>query len=361
MFIRLFATAVIGLSSLCLLLSQVYAQEYHFKGTIRSDLGIQCWIKQNGSQVSGKYFYIKNGGLLNLAGTLSGENLTLTESNTSGTVTGKFVGKLSANGFNGSWKSADGKKEYPVVLTALTENQIILTPQKYSVLKKVNTPDCKNQQADKNDYACSCYEEANTFVISGIADWPIQEQTLRIFGPESLLKKAVDKTSKNYQSAGFVCDFPFQQLVTLEGDAVGNAIGIWVNQEWSGGAHPDGSSKPLNLNLTTGKELVWADIFREDRKNELITLIYKEVRKSVAELDCKPDEFDEIKTFVQESTTGTEAFKRWEKNFRVGKNGIEFFVDFQLPYVAKICSWNSATITYQALKPFLKERNPLGK
>ena len=106
---------LIPMLSVMLLSINTFAQtEREFTGTINNTIRIRMRITQSGNTIRGTYLYEKIGKDIQLNGTISGQQLTLQESDASGNQTGVFKGRfVTADTIEGIWSSADGTKSFP--------------------------------------------------------------------------------------------------------------------------------------------------------------------------------------------------------------------------------------------------------
>lgn len=121
--------------------------------------------------------------------------------------------------------------------------------------------------------------------------------------------------------------------------------------EYTGGAHGMYSSNFINFDLTTGKQLHLADIFKADYKKELTRLLVAQLEKN--NKVTSESELEDIGYFITEPLAPTE-------NFHIDKEGISFFYN-----VYEIAPYAMGTtvlkLTYPALQSLLKEGNVLQK
>ncbi len=96
---------------------------------------IPIWCELNIPSEDGKftglYFYKKRGEVIPLAGEKKGEQITLTEKNSKGVVTGTFIFKLEVDRLLGKWRSAVGKKQFEAILYAVNAEE-----KKYAIIPK---------------------------------------------------------------------------------------------------------------------------------------------------------------------------------------------------------------------------------
>lgn len=72
------------------------------------EIVLQYTVNDDGS-VNGSYYYTKYKTPISISGEISGGNMTL-EEHTNGNLTGRFIGTVTSDGFDGVWESADGSR-----------------------------------------------------------------------------------------------------------------------------------------------------------------------------------------------------------------------------------------------------------
>lgn len=104
---------------LAVLALPVFAARIYYTGAINKTLAIQMELNLAGGTATGSYFYETAGADIPLAGTRTGNALTLTET-VDGKKTGTFTGKLSPDlhTISGNWASADKTRKLPFTLNA---------------------------------------------------------------------------------------------------------------------------------------------------------------------------------------------------------------------------------------------------
>ncbi|MDE6771647.1 MAG: hypothetical protein K2J49_03500, partial [Muribaculaceae bacterium] len=67
------------------------------------------YLQEEDGKVSGTYYYTKYKTPIRISGEVNGDTMTL-EEYTGENLTGRFIGTISTNSFDGVWQSADGSK-----------------------------------------------------------------------------------------------------------------------------------------------------------------------------------------------------------------------------------------------------------
>jgi hypothetical protein len=95
--------------------------EREYVGAMNNSIRIRMKLAQNGRQINGSYIYEKVGKPLQLRGTVSGQQITLTETDANGNHTGTFKGRfVTADLIEGSWTNPEGTKTMPFNVKAIT-------------------------------------------------------------------------------------------------------------------------------------------------------------------------------------------------------------------------------------------------
>jgi hypothetical protein len=93
--------------------------EREFAGTINNTIRIRMNLARSGNTIRGTYLYEKVGKDIQVNGTVSGQQVTMKETDASGKATGFFTGRFITNDtIEGTWSNADGTKTYPFRVSA---------------------------------------------------------------------------------------------------------------------------------------------------------------------------------------------------------------------------------------------------
>lgn len=121
------------LMTLCILLlaGAGWSTSYHYSGNIGKRTGVQMDLERSGSELTGSYWYDTAGLRLTLIGSVRRGTVTVKEFE-GDMQTGTFTGTLSKDDrqFRGTWKSPDGKRSLPFVLTANAEYRTLPVKRK---------------------------------------------------------------------------------------------------------------------------------------------------------------------------------------------------------------------------------------
>ena len=110
---RLLFLGVLALAGNSFASAHQVKREREFAGTINKTIKIRMKLSQDGNEIHGVYYYEKVGKELQLNGSVSGEQVTLKESDQNGNQTGIFKGRfVNADLIEGTWTNTDGTKTF---------------------------------------------------------------------------------------------------------------------------------------------------------------------------------------------------------------------------------------------------------
>lgn len=110
-----------------------------YAGTINGRYPIQMLLKREGKSIKGYMFYESAAAYISLQGTVAPEGVvTVQEVDEKGKITGVFEGKLSEEGFSGTWSSPDRKKRMPFRLNAVSSEAAAFSVQYRCEIKEKN-------------------------------------------------------------------------------------------------------------------------------------------------------------------------------------------------------------------------------
>ena len=94
--------------------------EREFAGTINKTIKIRMKLSQSGNEIRGAYYYEKIGTELQLSGSVSGDQVTLKESDQQGNQTGIFKGRfVNPDLIEGTWTNADETRTFFFSVSAI--------------------------------------------------------------------------------------------------------------------------------------------------------------------------------------------------------------------------------------------------
>ncbi|MCF6279657.1 MAG: hypothetical protein L3J14_04855 [Flavobacteriaceae bacterium] len=88
----------------------------NYKGKIGTNLDVLFHLDNNNGNVSGFYFYKKNGIDINVVGNVKGDSLIAYELDFKKDTLAILKGNISESSINGKWINAKSKKEYPLII-----------------------------------------------------------------------------------------------------------------------------------------------------------------------------------------------------------------------------------------------------
>ena len=302
-----------------------------FAGTINGTIAITMQLNRRESQLNGNYYYNRLSKPLRLSGYAQGDSLVVEEYLANGKSTGRFTGRLLADGhYTGVWSDGTGKRSYPFSLSESIDSSLQLSTITYyrsdcsyrdSVLKSGHLEDISTF-----DTVCSVFE-AVQLVVGGLTPDVNKKINAKITA-ETLAMASSEEHSSFQSFVNGVVGSPYQELsigayVYFKNHKI-LSIGF-TNDFYGGGAHPLHSSTVKNYDLRTGEEIALAEIFT----SEFLEQINKIGEKEFVELngaegwDFKPGEF------------------KVPTNFSISEEGVEFvFNQYEIgPYAAGMPSF----------------------
>jgi hypothetical protein len=93
---------------------------YKWSGTIKQTIPVFMWFVSRDGVLKGELTYLKTKKRLPIMvlGTISKAEITIKEFQKNGDITGLFEGRISSDGFTGTWWGMDTDEEFPFVLKA---------------------------------------------------------------------------------------------------------------------------------------------------------------------------------------------------------------------------------------------------
>ena len=116
---RLLLLGVLALAANSFASPHQLQREREFAGTINKTIKIRMKLSQDGNEIRGVYYYEKVGKELQLNGSVTGEQVTLKESDQNGNQTGIFKGHfVNPDLIEGTWTNTDGTKTFSFSVSA---------------------------------------------------------------------------------------------------------------------------------------------------------------------------------------------------------------------------------------------------
>lgn len=131
-------------------------------------------------------------------------------------------------------------------------------------------------------------------------------------------------------------------------------------------AYPDSHEKHFLINLKTGNEIKAADVFHEERLDELTKLVASHLQREIMEHHREvvkdPNETEESKKLLYEALEALTFEKENLDSFSINREGVTFLYDPGFPHVIKALEpGRNYFFTYAELKTFIKSDGPLGQ
>ena len=304
----------------------------YFTGLLGKRTPLQMGLEHKAGIVTGTYFYEKYGIQISLQGEASGNGLVLREM-AAGKMTATLTLNHGAKGWAGQWRSADGRKSYPLrfELVATTATSIENGPHE----SKCSTAYPK--------FAGVGGQRFNALIAKGFRERfqnsceEFEESYLEV---EEALKKNPDAWGESYKRWAFedraTVRFFSPDLVSVRGH----------NYAYTGGAHGNYYDFPVNYWWHNGRaaQVKLADMFAPNKKWQSVVgaHIRRELRKCNA--SWPPD---------------TDA-KAVETAFTFSPAGVEFHFP---PYAVGSYAEGSfhVLVPFTVLRPVLRADGPLAR
>ena len=142
-------------------------------------------------------------------------------------------------------------------------------------------------------------------------------------------------------------------------------LDITLTEEFSA-AYPSTQNYNLVVDLKTGRQIKFADVFKTATKSKLAQMVDKkleaEKQEILTQIESDKDETKESKDWLKEQIAALSFTAESFNEFRVGSKGVTILYDAGFPHVIQALQPNGEYFfTYSQLKPFLKPGGLLGK
>lgn len=131
------------------------------------------------------------------------------------------------------------------------------------------------------------------------------------------------------------------------------------------GAYPDYSVKNLVVNLKTGEQVKFADVFKTEMLKKLAEMVDKKLEAEKKEIFERIDEESitkEDKDSLKEQVGGLKFTVENFEEFSVSSKGVTFIYDAGFPHVIQALEPDGRYFfSYNELKPFIKTNSILGQ
>lgn len=322
-----------------------HAQTFKFKGNI-GEAKFQMTLERSGNEISGDYFYEKQGNAkkLNLKGSIDeGGNFTLKETDAAGKQTGIFRGKWSEDYMSagawleGNWQKPGGGSELAFSAAQqsvyFTGNLSIVT-RKITEANKVKMYEIDAEYPEIIGSASPAILKFNALakqsVAKSVADF--KKNMLEMTAED--LKFTKERGVSNYSEIGYDVEYADNNLVSI----------MFSEDTYTGGAHPNHYFYTVNYDLKTGRELSLAELFQPN-SNYLNVISDYAINKLKSELT----EMSDDEWIKNGAGADAENFKSWN----ISEKGLVLnFNPYQV--AAYAAGPQFVVIPYDKLKGILK-------
>ncbi|MTI57399.1 hypothetical protein [Geosporobacter ferrireducens] len=199
---------------------------YDYQGTINNDITIRMSLYPLEKDIVGSYFYESQKKEIDLKGKAGGEDILLYEYDETGKNTGVFRGSMdTVDKIEGTWTSADNKKNYPFTLSLISNLPGAEYGKRYAIAAlKASDQDVENFINKVQDYVMNNKKEQLSKQIS----YPI---TVKIDGKATTIQNK-DDFIKHYDKI-FYLDYK---------QVIGSASTKYMFANWQGIMFGTGSS-----------------------------------------------------------------------------------------------------------------------
>lgn len=219
----------------------------YFTGLLGKETRLQLRLKEGKGQYAGEYFYEQRGGWIALAGEAEGGRWVLREMVKS-KVTGTLTLSAQGEGLAGEWKSADGLKQFPVRLELAARDLRVANPGPQMSSTEMTHPRFTGDTGVRFNAAVeSVFMARHRANLAERAKQFAEHQRERQRDPALGVEwrwSFEDSAEIRYVSP---------DLISVRG----------VNYEYTGGAHPNTTSFPVNFWWRQGRaqEVALPDLF----------------------------------------------------------------------------------------------------
>ncbi len=253
-----------------------------FSGTINGTIAITMQLNRKGDVIVGNYYYDRISKPLRLIGYAFGDSVIVQEYIANGSSTGRFWGKLYANGsYTGRWSDGKAEKHFPFELMERRDSTLTFSNMTYfqtdctyrdSILKVDQLEDLISF-----DTICPSFE-AIQLMVGGLT--PTINKKINASIESETLKMADAPSAKTFQEFVNAVKGSVYQEVSISANVQyvdTRILSICYNHDfYGGGAHPLHQSRMKNYNLEDGKEISLADIFTPSFLDKIIEIGEKE-------------------------------------------------------------------------------------
>ena len=334
----------------------------HLKGTIGGSPVVFELISSDTS-MSGSYYYEKIGIPLTISGEMNPDASYSVEEYDGEVVTGKMLVTYTDTGLAGTWSSPDGKIKLPIIAT-YADNVIRFTVRRIEVIKHLFNDPAKPVCTVNLRYL------EPTVNPNGATPKSLNALIMKAYFGDfcrSNLPESAAVFVKDFQS-GFIEmesnyeelkkeGYPFAEWVLEQGmSIVFNGYGLVTlsidQYSFAGGAHPNGSTSYLVIDIVNGRKLTFDDIFVAGSTDKLTDMITQTILQPLIDMDASITRLTDAGFYDDRIAPNN--------NFSVTKAGIYFHYNAYeaSPYVV---GPSEAFLPFSQIKDLIKKDSPIKK
>ena len=192
-------------------------------------------------------------------------------------------------------------------------------------------------------------------VISGLSDPKVLRRVRSILQ----VKNVFDSSLAEYREDSWLDQFTFK--VNHNRNYV---LDLTFTQSGSG-AYPDTHTKHIAINLKNGSVIKASDVFVDERRESLATLVNRKLRselKQILEENSGSKSDEEDTRIIKEAQAVLEFKSENLDDFSVGAKGLTFLYDAGYPHAIQALEPNGRYFfSYSELRPYIKRNGLLGQ
>lgn len=283
------------------------AQTVNLKGAV-GESKLQMSLNRDGDQLSGSYFYDKQGSAnkLNLIGTIDAAgNFTLEEKDATGKLTGTFKGTWKNDETNfgitleGNWQKPKGGADvgfYAYEQNVNFTGNLAFVTRKVSENNKFKLYEMNGEYPEITGETAPNNAKFNLLVKQRVTKSLAEFKKDMLTQTAEDLKFARERGVSNYIEIGFDSTYATNDLVSIQ----------FSESTFSGGAHPNSSTYTINYDLKNGRALTLADLF-QPKSNYLKALS----NYCIADLKKQVEEMSDDEWLTRGAGADAENFRSW--------------------------------------------------
>ncbi len=325
----------------------------YFKGSIGSALDLQMKITREGDKLTGTYFYQKVGTKIDLKGSVDKQgNVALEEFDAGGKQTGLFKGfwKGGEDGlisFAGNWSKPNSDKQ---IAFSLHEEPIEFTSAVDIVAKQIKENNKQLMYAIDVQYPqltgpTNPHIDKFNQAVKTLVTRKITEFKTAVTGADREVPPSGSMASD--LSTGYTIVMARDDLISVQFD---------FSDYYSGAAHPNSYSQPINFDLKNGKPLKLVDLFKPEARYLPVISAYCITDLKKQSKERGPDAMLDNAQVQSGAAANPKNYQSWTIN----KRSLEINFDpYQVaPYAA---GPQHVSVPYSALKDLINPEGPIGQ